>query len=56
MYVFVWPLALISALQDSFLAHQNPDLPINFNIKMGLVKDLSEALQVMGKQVKVSYF
>lgn len=37
-------------------AHQNPDLPINFNIKMGLVKDLSEALQTMGKQVKVSYF
>lgn len=37
-------------------AHQNPDLPINFNIKMGLVKDLSEALQAMGKQVKVSYF
>jgi len=37
-------------------AHQNPDLPINFNIKMGLVKDLSEALQAMGKVVKVSYF
>jgi hypothetical protein len=35
-------------------AHQNPDLPINFNIKMGLVKDLSEALQAMGKQVKVT--
>jgi hypothetical protein len=37
-------------------AHQNPDLPLNFNIKMGLVKDLSEALEAMGKQVKVSYF
>ena len=37
-------------------AHQNPDLPINFNIKMNLVKELSEALQTMGKQVKVSYF
>ena len=37
-------------------AHQNPDLPINFNIKMGLVRDLSEALAAMGKQVKVSYF
>ena len=37
-------------------AHQNPDLPINFNIKMSLVKDLSEALDKMGKKVKVSYF
>ncbi len=37
-------------------AHQNPDLPINFNIKMNLVKELSEALKQMGKQIKVSYF
>ncbi|MGN0447525.1 MAG: SpoIIE family protein phosphatase [Acutalibacteraceae bacterium] len=37
-------------------AHQNPDLPINFNIKMNLIKDLSEALGKMGKRVKVSYF
>ncbi|MEE1013505.1 MAG: SpoIIE family protein phosphatase [Clostridia bacterium] len=37
-------------------AHQNPDLPINFNIKMNLVKDLSECLQKMGKHIKVSYF
>ncbi len=37
-------------------AHQNPDLPINFNIKMNLVKELSECLRRMGKQVKVSYF
>lgn len=37
-------------------AHQNPDLPINFNIKMNLVKELTEALKKMGKRVKVSYF
>ncbi|MCQ2459742.1 MAG: serine/threonine-protein phosphatase [Ruminococcus sp.] len=37
-------------------AHQNPDLPINFNIKMNLVKELSEALQKMGKRIKLNYF
>ena len=37
-------------------AHQNPDLPINFNIKMNLVRELSEAIEKMGKRVKVSYF
>lgn len=37
-------------------AHQNPDLPINFNIKMNLVKELSECLNKMGKNIKVSYF
>ncbi len=37
-------------------AHQNPDLPINFNIKMNLVKDLSSCLTKMGKRVKVIYF
>ncbi|MBR6728632.1 MAG: SpoIIE family protein phosphatase, partial [Clostridia bacterium] len=37
-------------------AHQNPDLPINFNIKMNLVKELSDCLQKMGKHIKVSYF
>ncbi len=37
-------------------AHQNPDLPINFNIKMNLVKELTDALTKMGKRVKVSYF
>lgn len=37
-------------------AHQNPDLPINFNIKMNLVEELSAALQQMGKRIKVSYF
>ena len=37
-------------------AHQNPNLPINFNIKMQLVTELTDALQKMGKKVKVSYF
>ena len=37
-------------------AHQNPDLPINFNIKMNLVEELSECLRKMGKRIKVSYF
>lgn len=37
-------------------AHQNPDLPINFNIKMNLVKELSASLKKMGKKIKVSYF
>ncbi len=37
-------------------AHQNPDLPINFNIKMNLVDELSKALKEMGKRIKVSYF
>lgn len=37
-------------------AHQNPDLPINFSIKMQLVSELSECLKKMGKRIKVSYF
>ena len=37
-------------------AHQNPDLPINFNIKMNIVEELSRCLKEMGKRVKVSYF
>ncbi len=37
-------------------AHQNPDLPINFNIKMNLVEELSLCLKQMGKRIKVSYF
>lgn len=37
-------------------AHQNPDLPITFNIKMNLVEELSKCLQKMGKRIKVSYF
>lgn len=37
-------------------AHQNPDLPINFSIKMNLVEELSKSLKKMGKRIKVSYF
>lgn len=37
-------------------AHQNPDLPINFSIKMNLVEELSRCLKQMGKRIKVSYF
>ncbi len=37
-------------------AHQNPNLPINFGIKMNLVEELSKCLKQMGKKIKVSYF
>lgn len=37
-------------------AHQNPDLPLNYNIKMTIAKDLAECLKKMGKQVRVNYF
>ncbi len=37
-------------------AHQNPNLPINFNIKMQLVNELSESLKKIGKKIKVNYF
>ena len=37
-------------------AHQNPDLPITFNIKMNLVEELSKCLKQMGKRIKISYF
>lgn len=37
-------------------AHQNPNLPIHFSIKMQLVEQLTECLKQMGKRIKVSYF
>jgi hypothetical protein len=37
-------------------AHQNPDLPINFSIKMRLVEELAGCLKQMGKRVNTSYF
>jgi len=37
-------------------AHQNPNLPIGFSIKMQLVEELCQSLRQMGKRVKVSYF
>jgi hypothetical protein len=37
-------------------AHQNPDLPITFSIKMNLVEELTKCLRLMGKRINVSYF
>ncbi len=37
-------------------AHQNPDLPINFSIKMNIVEELMGYLKQMGKNVKGNYF
>lgn len=37
-------------------AHQNPNLPISFSIKMRLIDELSECLKSMGKRIQVSYF
>ncbi len=37
-------------------AHQNPDLPITFNIKMNIVEQLADCLKKMGKNINVSYF
>ena len=37
-------------------AHQNPNLPITFGIKIQLVQELAGYLEQMGKQIKVSYF
>ncbi len=37
-------------------AHQNPELPISFNIKMQLIDELADYLKKIGKKIKVSYF
>ncbi len=37
-------------------AHQNPNLPINFSIKMQLIIELTKILKKIGKRVKVTYF
>lgn len=37
-------------------AHQNPSLPINFNIKMQLVDKLTDCLKKMGKRVQVTRY
>ena len=37
-------------------AHQNPDLPITFGIKIQLIENLAKCLEKMSKQIKVSYF
>lgn len=37
-------------------AHQNPDLPIHFGIKLRLIQDLAGQLEQLGKQVTLQYF
>ena len=37
-------------------AHQNPNLPITFGIKIQLIDSLAKCLEKMGKRIKVSYF
>ena len=37
-------------------AHQNPDLPITFSIKLRLIEDLTECLKKMGKKVTLTYY
>ena len=37
-------------------AHQNPNLPISFNIKMQIVESLRDSLKKMGKRVEIRYF
>jgi hypothetical protein len=37
-------------------AHQNPDLPIHFNLKMRLIDELAECLKNMGKRIKVTFW
>lgn len=37
-------------------AHQDPNLPITFSVKMQLIDELTKKLEAMGKRIKVSYF
>ncbi len=37
-------------------AHQNPNLPISFSIKMRLIDELSDCLIRMGKQINIRYY
>lgn len=37
-------------------AHQNPNLPISFNIKMQIVEGLASKLREIGKNVTINYF
>lgn len=37
-------------------AHQNPNLPISFNIKMHIVEELNRHLKMIGKKIKICYF
>lgn len=37
-------------------AHQNPDLPVRYHIKISLTEELAEHLRKMGKRVKIRYY
>lgn len=37
-------------------AHQNPDFPLNFGMKLNLVSEMIKCLESMGKSVAVEYF
>lgn len=37
-------------------AHQNPNLPVSYNIKLKIIDELKTCLTEMGKRVKISYF
>lgn len=37
-------------------AHQNPNLPVSYNIKLKIIDELEGYLTEMGKRVKISYF
>ncbi len=37
-------------------AHRNPELPVGFNIKIHLIRELAECLKKMGKNVEIQYF
>ena len=37
-------------------AHQNPDLPLNLNLKLRLVEELARCLEQMEKEVTVRYY
>lgn len=37
-------------------SHQNPDLPINIDIKLRLIEDLAQCLEEMGKKIKINFY
>lgn len=37
-------------------AHQNPDFPLDFGVKLKLVKDMGEQLISLGKKVNIEYY
>jgi hypothetical protein len=37
-------------------AHQNPDFPLDFGVKLKLVKDMGEQLTSLGKNVNIEYY